>query len=483
MWHINRKGLSYTSLTYVIFYLCVCGSDGKKNEIKIYRSKQDIFTNVHCNSQECTENQCKKYNAKCHRADNCDYCICSKGKVNTFMIIGKNQTRRKCRRFNAKSSGPLRYIYYSDKDPKLDFEVQKMVECTLKKNFTFTRDGQEWKTSTEELFTIEKFKRTVKIAPTKSLKPWNGSLLKLNVSCEKENSLDEYLVFLKLESLPRYQHEKHSTKESSGTNAALVIGITALTLLLVVLLLALGCLVHYSRRKRTPARQSNDNDLCVDKNSKETYENPEHIYETIDDDKLPPIPPGPTSDTYLYPQDNVIFNPSSIEHEYTYAKDSDFPKFSEDTISATKDQVKNNGDVHQNSGKPEQTSDELEYNCAGDTDTPRATSPRQDRRHENSANNTEYLPTVETEETPTNDLYKHPGANIPIEKGYVREKDANIPGVTTHKAAEPKEQGNPVYHTLEQEPATTDSYKHASTISKKKNYIHDITTAHDDSSV
>ena len=241
--------------------------------------------------------------------------------------------------------------------------------------------------------------------------------------------------------------------------------------------------MYFNCSKSNYVQHRSNLDLCVDKKSEEIYENPDHIYETIDDDKVPPIQPGTTFDTYIYPQDNVISSPSSIEHEYTYAKDTDFPKFSQDTISATKDQVKNNGDVHQNSGKPEQPSDdELEDNCAGDADTPRATSARQDRRLENPENNTEYLPTVETEKPPTNDLYKFPDANILTEKGHVGEKNADIPGVTTDKAVEPKEQGSPVYHILEQEPATTEAYKQPGAISNKKKYMHDITIAHDDSS-
>ena len=105
MGHTRRQGLSYTSLTYVIFYLCLCGSNGKKNGFKIYRSKQDIFTNVHCNGKECTENQCEKYNAKCHKADKCDYCSCLKRKENTFMISERNQTRGKCKHLKDVSPG------------------------------------------------------------------------------------------------------------------------------------------------------------------------------------------------------------------------------------------------------------------------------------------------------------------------------------------------------------------------------------------
>ena len=471
------------SLTYVIFYLCLGGSNGKKNGFKIYRSEQDTFTNLQCHSEECTENQCKKYKAECYRVDNCTYCNCSKGIRNTFMISERNQRHGECKPFKNITSGCSRYIYYSDTNRRLGFKVPKTDKCKLNQSLKFTRDGQIWKTSTEKIFTIHR-KTTetgllrIQIQPTKSLKPWNGSLLKLSVYCA-ENSLNEYCVLLKLESFPQFQDERNIRNESSsGTNHALVIAVTALTLLVVVLVLGLGCLVHYRRRKRT---QSNDNDLCVDKNSEEICENPDPIYETIDDDKVPPIPPGTIFDAYIYPQDNVISNPSLIEHEYTYAKETDFPKFSEDTISATKDQV-NDVDVNQNLGKPEQPSDELEYNCAGDTDTPTVTSPRQDRRHENPANNTECLPAVETAEAPTNDFYKFPGANIPTEKGYVREKDADTPGVTTDNAAEPKEQGNLVYHILEQEPATTDSYKHPGTISTQKNSTHEITTAHDSSS-
>ena len=87
---------------YVVFILTVClrlcGSNGEDTGFKIFRSEQDIFTNMKCSGQrklsKCMSDQCESYGAECVGEDNCEYCRCLKDN-NTFII---NDKEEKCKR-------------------------------------------------------------------------------------------------------------------------------------------------------------------------------------------------------------------------------------------------------------------------------------------------------------------------------------------------------------------------------------------------
>jgi hypothetical protein len=87
---ISRTEMSFTSLFYVFICLWLCGSDGIESGFKIYRSKRDIFTNLQCTNDTCTESHCGMYGAECVSEDNCKYCRCLEGR-NTFIISGIDQ--------------------------------------------------------------------------------------------------------------------------------------------------------------------------------------------------------------------------------------------------------------------------------------------------------------------------------------------------------------------------------------------------------
>ena len=82
--------MSYTSLLYAILCVWLCGSDGVESGFKIYRSRHDIFTNLNCKDDVCTESHCTMYGAECVSEKNCDYCRCLEGR-NTLMISGFHQ--------------------------------------------------------------------------------------------------------------------------------------------------------------------------------------------------------------------------------------------------------------------------------------------------------------------------------------------------------------------------------------------------------
>ena len=124
-------------------------------------------------------------------------------------------------------------------------------------------------------------------------------------------------------------------------------------------------------------------DLGVNNYSKEIYEDPDRIYETLKDDEkeVAANKPGTSPDGYRYP-DSKTSTGESMEEEYTYAKDTDFSK-PEDENS--------NGAMYNTLQQPEELTDdfynypdntsttkpplsEQEYAYAKDTDIPRATS-------------------------------------------------------------------------------------------------------------
>jgi hypothetical protein len=87
--------MSFTSLSFAFICLWLCGNEGVESGFKIYRSERDIFTNLKCTDDTCTNTQCSMYRAECFSGNNCKYCRCLEGR-NTFMVHGDDQG--KCKR-------------------------------------------------------------------------------------------------------------------------------------------------------------------------------------------------------------------------------------------------------------------------------------------------------------------------------------------------------------------------------------------------
>ncbi|CAB3997865.1 Hypothetical predicted protein [Paramuricea clavata] len=253
----------------------------------------------------------------------------------------------------------------------------------------------------------------------------------------------------------------------------------------VALALALGYLVYHRRRKRTQLPQNNYNDLGVMNNSKDIYEDPDRSYETLKEDRneVSPSQPGISSDTYSYPDSNIIPNPTSSEQEYTYAKDTDFHKSSVNT-KATSEKPISNGVVYQTLEQPEQptvddfynypdntntakpsVSSEQEYTYAKDTDVPRD-NPNTKVSTQYPANRAVYH-TLEQPEQPSDDDFYHYPDNTNITKTpsseleYTYAKDTDFPrGNTNTKVTTQDPANRAVHHTLEQpeQPSDDDFY-------------------------
>lgn len=92
----SRKGITVYMLCIHIVCLLLCESKGI-HDFRIFRSAQDIFTNLNCTGEICKRTQCESYGAECvSDHDNCTYCRCSEGK-NTFMINEDNQRKGECK--------------------------------------------------------------------------------------------------------------------------------------------------------------------------------------------------------------------------------------------------------------------------------------------------------------------------------------------------------------------------------------------------
>ena len=214
--------------------------------------------------------------------------------------------------------------------------------------------------------------------------------------------------------------------------------------------------------------------------SKEIYEDPDKIYETLKDEgyEVPINEPGITSDTYSCPDGDIVTNPLSTEHEYAYAKETDFPKSGGGTKAEAKEQI-NNSRVYETleqSGEPNDDSfynypentitkapeSELEYAYAKDTDLPRISTDKT-AFPEKSGSNAVYH-TLEQGQRPSTDVYNQPGGNILADLEYTYAKDTKIPRIPIDTKSEAKGDGvpatstNDTYHTLEQEePASNEN--------------------------
>ncbi|CAB3997868.1 Hypothetical predicted protein, partial [Paramuricea clavata] len=217
-------------------------------------------------------------------------------------------------------------------------------------------------------------------------------------------------------------------------------------------------------------QQNNNNDIGVVNYSKEIYEDADRTYETLDG--VSPNQPGTTSDTYSYPDSNIIPNTTSSQQEYTYAKDTDFPRSSVSTKAAPEGPA-SNGTVYETLEQPRHptdnfynyldntniakppTSSELEYTYAKDTGLPRG-SP-----------NTKYE-TLKQPGQPSDDNFYNYIDHTNITKTPSREleytyaKDTDFPRSNPNTKVATQDPANrAVYHTLEQpEKPNDDDFYH-----------------------
>ena len=191
------------------------------------------------------------------------------------------------------------------------------------------------------------------------------------------------------------------------------------------------------------------------------------VYHTLEQ------PQRPADDgIYNYLDNTAIANPPSSELEYTYAKDTDVPRFIVD--KATKDSA-NNVLYHtleqladdgaysylDNTRITKPLTSELEYTYAKDTDLPRVIV---DKAAQNSANKPVY-PTIEQPEQPADDgTYSYPDNTSitkppPSELEYTYAKDTDLPRINNINQNTPAKSpaNNALYHTLEQ-PADNELY-------------------------
>jgi hypothetical protein len=196
------------------------------------------------------------------------------------------------------------------------------------------------------------------------------------------------------------------------------------------------------------------------------YENPDRTYETLKangDEVSPNKPGGTSSNAYSYPNDNIVINPPSIEQEYTYAKETDFPRSSVGPKPETQGQI-NNGAVYETLYQPGQPDDdgfynypenttipkpptsELEYTYAKDTDFPRNTG--EDRKIKGdgvpatATSDDGFYHTLESEEPVPHDQ----------EYSYAQNTDipSHLPGTQQNNDHSTPTENTGVYHTLEE---------------------------------
>ena len=203
----------------------------------------------------------------------------------------------------------------------------------------------------------------------------------------------------------------------------------------------------------------------VNPNTKVATQNPANraVYHTLEQ-------PGQPNDDdfYHYPDNTNITNitkPPSSELDYTYAKDTDFPRGNPDTKVATQDPA-NRAVYHtlEQPGKPNDDdfyhypdntnitkppSSELEYIYAKDTEIQRVIA---DKKAAPETTSNAVYHTLE-HEPPTTDIYKSPGTNIPTDVEYTYAKDTEIPKSFVNAPAA----SDALYHTPgQEEPALTE---------------------------
>ncbi|XP_028417704.1 uncharacterized protein LOC114542160 [Dendronephthya gigantea] len=386
----------------------------------------------------------------------------------------------------------MKYLNYSEKKPKLQISAPIFKEndknCKVEDMFEYTRDGYNWTTTGggDSLFSIESETNSSKVLTIESmylLKQWNGSLVKLNVSCHEE----QHCVLLKLQTLfQRHSSEvppisstdtttytdydttthtytdqyssshtltdyslssttaasisEHTTEkedtpsvtsttgnsnlglseESSGGGNSTVIPVSVtITLLLAALAVAIGVLVYYRRRKRTQVPQNNANNLGVVNYNKEIYEDPDRNYEGIKEDATS------SQSVPRYNGSGLITN--KISPEYETLKENGYE------VSFNRPGTSSGANTHVN------------------TDIPR----KSEETKMAPVRGPELYHTLE--QPPSDDLYnyiddtkiKNPSASPELE--YTYSKDTDIPKNPRQRRVAPKEPE--LYHTLEQPPS------------------------------
>ncbi|CAB4044570.1 Hypothetical predicted protein, partial [Paramuricea clavata] len=214
--------------------------------------------------------------------------------------------------------------------------------------------------------------------------------------------------------------------------------------------------------------------------SKEIYEDPDRIYETLKDDgdEVPPNEPGTSSDIYSNLDSNIVGTvPASTEQEYTYANDTDLHRSSVGAKPAAKGPIRN-GAVYETLEQPGQRTDddfynypdnttiainhgssELEYIYAKDIDLPRATANTKAVRERNSepATSGDLYHTLEQEgPASTEQEYSYAkNTDMPsIPWSIVQTSNGHSSPVSNsalyHTQEEPNPPQPPVYSTLEE---------------------------------
>ena len=88
----------YSVLFTVVSMLFLCGSNRTAHGFTIIRSEHDIFTNLQYSGDECRKSQCEMFGANCVSDENCNYCICNKSKMSTFIRNVTDPTKGECKR-------------------------------------------------------------------------------------------------------------------------------------------------------------------------------------------------------------------------------------------------------------------------------------------------------------------------------------------------------------------------------------------------
>ena len=187
-------------------------------------------------------------------------------------------------------------------------------------------------------------------------------------------------------------------------------------------------------------------DLLAVDDSKNSHEDPNRIYETINEVgyEVSLIP-----DTYSYPGTTISRNPKSPEFEFSHAKDTDFPRLSAGAREPA-ERPADNGAECQTSEQPDTTtikipSSELEYTYANDTELPRvtvatvATDP---------ANNAIYHILEQPEQSTEGESCNNPDTTIitkPTSSSELECTDAKDAKATAKESV-----NDAFYHTLEQ---------------------------------
>ena len=187
-------------------------------------------------------------------------------------------------------------------------------------------------------------------------------------------------------------------------------------------------------------------------------EDQNRVYETLGENEREVLRDehGNTSNTYSDPENNIVEKPTSTEHEYACAKDTNIPR----NIDGKKPvHEEPNAPMYHTLEQPDQPTNDLysyayatniakpsssepEYTYARNTDTPKVTADKV-VVPQTPANSAVYHT---LEETPIANVYKTPGDNIPTEPEYTYAKDTDIPRTKENSASI----NSPLYHTIKE---------------------------------